>query len=278
MTSQETVKVFIGSGEASLLERKVLIYSLHKHSTREIDIYIFNGTHNAVEHNQEEPVLAPMPLKIKYRNITEFSYYRFLIPQLCDHQGKAIWLDSDIITLHDIGELFDTPMDGYDLLMKTTAYPDLSPDLDPRCSAIMVIDCERVRFDLESLIREVDQGLYSDRDLMHMTIRFRRFHPFQIGEFAPEWNIRDYWDEQTKLIHYTDLETQPWKYHNHPYGELWFEYLQEAIQAGYVTQRDIDLSLTRAYVRSDLMSGNFAPVQRKLNRAKVMFRKLTASS
>ncbi len=278
MTSKERVKVFIGSGEASLLERKVLIYSLHKHTDRDLDIYTFNGTHNAVERNNEEPFLAPMSLKVKYRNTTEFSYYRFLIPQLCHHQGKAIWLDSDIIVLHDIGELFDTPMENNHLLMKKTAYADLSPDLDPYCPAIMLIDCDRVQFDLESLIHEVDQERYSDRDLMHMTTRFRSFHPFQIGEFDPQWNIRDYWDQQTKLIHYTNLETQPWKYHDHPYGELWFQYLYEAIQEGYVTQRDIDLSKVRAYVRPDLMRGNFSPLQRKVNRAKSALKKLSRSA
>lgn len=278
MTTQDTVRVFIGSGEASLLERKVLIYSLHRNSNREIDIYTFNGTHNSIERNQDEPFLAPMPLKVKYRNVTEFSYYRFLIPEICQHQGKAIWLDSDMIALGDIGELFDTPMNGAGLLMKKTAYPDLAPEQDPRCPAVMLIDCEKVRFDLEALIQESDRKLYSERDLMHMTTQFRQVHPFEVGEFDPEWNIRDYWNQNTKLIHYTNLMTQPWKYHDHPYGELWFQYFQDAIAAGYITQRDIDLSFARAYVRLDLMEGNFSPLQRKLNAAKSTLKKLTPLS
>jgi hypothetical protein len=58
MGNQDNIRIFIGSGEASLLERKTLIYSLHKHSQRNLDIYVYNGTHNAIEHNQEEPVLS----------------------------------------------------------------------------------------------------------------------------------------------------------------------------------------------------------------------------
>ena len=50
--NSNTVKVFIGSGEASLLERKVAIYSLQKHTKRNLDIYVFNGTHNAFELNE----------------------------------------------------------------------------------------------------------------------------------------------------------------------------------------------------------------------------------
>jgi len=38
------VKVFIGSGEASLIERKVAIYSLRKNTKRNLDIYVCNGT------------------------------------------------------------------------------------------------------------------------------------------------------------------------------------------------------------------------------------------
>ena len=82
MNNQENIKVFIGSGEASLLERKVAIYSLQKHTQRQLDIYVFNGTHNSIELNDQEPFLAPLSLKLKYHNITEFSLYRFLIPQI----------------------------------------------------------------------------------------------------------------------------------------------------------------------------------------------------
>src|SRR4029079_17992746 len=90
MDNRENIKIFIGSGEASLVERKTLIYSLHKHTKRKLDIYVFNGTHNALEHNQDEPVLAPLPLKLKYLNgSTEFSLYRYLIPQICQYRGKA---------------------------------------------------------------------------------------------------------------------------------------------------------------------------------------------
>ncbi len=64
MPTPQPVRVFIGSGEASLLERKTLIHSLRKHTSRPLDLYVFNGTHNAIEHNDEPPVLANLPLWI----------------------------------------------------------------------------------------------------------------------------------------------------------------------------------------------------------------------
>ena len=60
--STTPVRVFIGSGEASVLERKTLLFSLRAHLRRPLDVYVFNGTHNAVEHNDEPPRLAPMSL------------------------------------------------------------------------------------------------------------------------------------------------------------------------------------------------------------------------
>lgn len=252
MASSHSVRVFIGSGEASLLERKALICSLRKHSRRDLDIYVFNGTHNAVEHNDDEPFLAPLSLKVKYRNFTEFSNYRFVIPEICGYQGRAIWLDSDMICLRDIGELFDAPMHGRQFLAKAEAYGG------NECwgLSVMLIDCANCRFDLDRYFREIDEGLYTNSDLHQMTPAFLSHCPFEIGELDPFWNVFDQHDERTKLIHYTNLLTQPWKFPGHPHAELWFRYFREALAAGVITQRDVDVSLMRAYARQDILQGD----------------------
>lgn len=251
---KDKVKVFIGSGEASLLERKVLIYSLRKHSQRDIDIYVFNGTHNAIELNDNPPFLCPLPLHLKYRNVTEFSLYRYLIPQICNYQGRAIYLDSDMICLRDIGLLFDTSLEGKDFLVKAEAYSNADAALWGLSA--MLIDCEKCRFDLEEIFAEIDEKLYSATDFSQMSPRFLQYHPYQIGTLDPRWNDFDYYDSETNLIHYTNLYTQPWKAPNHPYGDLWFKYFHEAIEKGYITQEDISVSLVRSYVRRDLVKGN----------------------
>jgi glycosyl transferase family 8 len=251
MSEQERVRVFIGSGEASLLERKVAAYSLRKHTKRDLDIYVFNGTHNAVELNDGEPFSAPMSLRVKYRNVTEFSLYRYLIPELCGQQGRAIYIDSDTICLTDIGELFDAAMDGAHFLAKSEAY-----DVGLWGLSVLLIDCETCRFDLETVVDEIDAGLYTMNDFSCMSPQFLSHHPYRIGQLDPRWNSFDQADGATKLIHYTNLYTQPWKYTGHPHGDLWFEYFEEARAAGYVTPRDIELSLVRSYVRLDLLKGN----------------------
>jgi hypothetical protein len=255
MPGDTRVRIFIGSGEASLLERKTLIHSLRKHARRDLDLYVFNGTHNAVEHNDEEPVPAPLPLRIKYRNVTEFSNYRFLIPQLCGFEGRAIYLDSDMVCLQNIGDLFDQPLDGYDFLAKREAYKGVG-----RWGlSVLLIDCHRCRFDLETVFGEIDRGLYTFQEFHQMAPSFLERHPYRIGELDPNWNMFDYHDASTKLIHYTGLLTQPWKFARHPYGELWFRYFREAIEAGIITEQDIHLSKIRSHVRQDIMEGNNPP-------------------
>jgi glycosyl transferase family 8 len=251
VNSDRRIKVFIGSGEASLLERKVAIYSLRRNSRRDLDAYVFNGTHNAIELNDDEPIPAPMSLRVKYRNITEFSLYRFLIPEICGYRGRAIYIDSDTICLTDIGELFDAPMNDSHFLAKSDAYTDGFWGL-----SVMLIDCETCRFDLDTVIDEIDQGLYTLSDFSQMGPKFLSHHPYRIGKIDPRWNSFDYLNGETKLIHYTNLYTQPWKYPGHPHGELWFEYFNEARASGYVTPTDIELSLVRSYVRRDLLEGN----------------------
>jgi lipopolysaccharide biosynthesis glycosyltransferase len=254
MNERERIKVFIGSGEASLLERKVAIYSLRKHTKRDLNIYVFNGTHNSIELNDREPFLAPLPLKLKYQNITEFSLYRYLIPEICEYRGKAIYIDSDVICLTDIGRLFDTPLNGCDFLAKGDAYNNRGEKL--WALSVMLIDCQKSRFDLETFYREIAMGLYSDRDLACMSSAFLTHHPYKIGNLDPNWNVFDRADSDTNLIHYTNLYTQPWKYPNHRYGQLWFDYFREAIDSGFVTPKDIQLSKIRSYVRPNIMQGN----------------------
>lgn len=252
MSDQTPVRIFIGSGEASRLERKTLIYSLKKHSRRPLDIAVFNGTHNTIEREGKSPVVAPMSLDVKYRNLTEFTHYRWLIPQLCGHQGRALWLDSDIIALCDIGELFDLPMENHALL----ARPAGEHGSGRWGLSVVLFDCARCRFDLDTIFSEIDRGLYTEDDFLWLAPAFRKHHPIDVGVLEERWNMFDRHDATTKLIHYTHLMMQPWKFPRHPYGELWFDYFREAQAAGAVTEKDIQLSILRAYVRPDIQEGN----------------------
>lgn len=250
----EAIRIFIGSGEASLLERKVLMYSLSKHTTRKLDIRVFNGTHDSLERDGYPPIPVGMPLEVKYKNVTEFSNYRFFIPSLCDHSGRAIWLDSDMVCLADIAELYDFPMANNAVLGKRDAYGESGGERWGL--SVSLYECSRCSFDLAKHFADIWAGLYSYTDLHQLTPAFRRVHPIEVDSLDPNWNSFDRWDNNTKLIHYTNLLTQPWKYRGHPYGGLWYKYFSEARREGFITSEDIELTIVRGYARQDLLGGN----------------------
>ena len=246
----EPVRIFIGSGEVSLLERKTLIHSLRKNSSRELDIRVFNGTHNSIELDGQPPIPCDMSLRVKYRNVTEFSLYRYVIPQVCGYQGRAIYLDSDMLCLTEIGWLFDLPMGDNAILCRK--------DGGEWMPSAMLMDCSRCRsFDLEQIVDELDQQSYTYRDLSLLRPPFVACRPCSVGELDPAWNSFDRFDPQsTKIIHYTNLLTQPWRTAGHRHGELWFRHFREAVAAGIVTNSDINLSISRGSARPNIRLGN----------------------
>lgn len=248
-----TPVVYIGSGEASTLERKTLIYSINKHSPKPVDIIVFNGTHNTVERDGQPPELVPMSVRVKYQNITEFSNYRYMIPQLCGHKGRAIWLDSDMICLADIQQLFDTPLGNSDLMAKS--FFDGKGRLRWGLS-VSLFDCARCHFNLDLYAEEIEGGKFIYNDVQQMTDTFLAHHPFSLAKLDDHWNSYDELGPQTKLIHYTNLHTQPWKVRGHRHGGLWFRYFNEAREAGHITEADIELAIRRSYVRNDIRKGN----------------------
>ena len=46
-------------------------------------------------------------LPLKRMGLTPFTYSRFLVPQLCNYEGWALFLDLDMLVQGDIAELFD---------------------------------------------------------------------------------------------------------------------------------------------------------------------------
>lgn len=248
----EKLRIFIGSGEASLVERKVLIHSIKKNTTGPVEINVFNGTHNSLETDNQPPVsLAPyMSLRVKYANVTEFSNYRFLIPALCNFQGRALFVDSDTIAVGDLRELFNVDMNGYDFLCKGDAY---AGNNGPKWGlSVSLFDCAKSKFDLELYFNEIEQGKYTYSDLHQMSQTFLKYHPFKIGQLDPKWNDFDNFDKNTKLIHYTNLYTQPWKHPGHPHGKLWFDYYNQALKSGDLPTADVERAVYRSYVRQDL--------------------------
>jgi hypothetical protein len=252
MISPGAVRIFIGSGEASVLERKTLVHSLRRTSARELDIRVFNGTHDALEIPGSEPMPVGMPLKIKYRNFTEFSLYRFLIPVLCGHAGRAIWLDSDMLSLADIGELFDLDLGGCAVAC-VPAYAAGS-----WASSVMLLDCALANFDLERILGMIDRGLFTMQQFLRFEEPFLRHHPLRIAALDGAWNSFDARDARTRIVHFTNLRTQPWRVPGHPLAPLWLENFSAARRAGGISDAEVRRAVSLGHASEAALVGPVA--------------------
>src|SRR5258706_15815096 len=89
----DVIRVFAGYDSRQPLAFNVLQHSIQRHTQRRVTV---------------EPLMLDR-LPIKRRGLTEFTFSRFLVPWLCDYEGQAIFMDSDIVLTGDIGELWDAP-------------------------------------------------------------------------------------------------------------------------------------------------------------------------
>lgn len=182
---------------------------------------------------------------------TPFSAFRFAVPELCGFEGRAIYLDADMLVLGDIAELWDMP-------------PSFGRGM--RCvsgmrSDVSVIDC-RV-FDRPDWPKIQVMKPSGARVFEYM--RWMNEHSVIQDDLPAVWNdcdgaIYNREPESVKLLHYTNvLIGQPYRpYPNVTYpqtwpycisspaaGKLWWKTYQEAL-----VERDGEESARRTIVTS----------------------------
>lgn len=166
---------------------------------------------------------------------TEFTFTRFLIPELTNFEGWALFMDCDMILTTDIKELFDQADDKYAVMcvhhdykvqegfkmdgQKQTVYPRKN------WSSVVLWNCSHpsnkvVTTDLVN--DEKTTGKY-----LH---RFSWLKDEEIGELDHTWNyLVGVYDDIKKpsLIHYT--EGGPWfeNYRNCEFHKEWKTELQD---------------------------------------------------
>ena len=131
---------------------------------------------------------------------TDFSLFRFAIPELCRWRGRAIYLDASSIVLGNITNLF------------TQDFCEPMATVDKRFD-IMVYNCSHDYF----------RHSWPSIDLMRRGMYMNFFGNMRINGAVPvvarlndgaRWNCIDghfYDPRKTKLIHFMDMRTQPWR-------------------------------------------------------------------
>lgn len=210
-------RIFVGYDPSQHIAYEVLKHSLHKHATEPIDVRPIDAA-ELTEFDRPVDPLASTP----------FTYTRFLVPWLCDYEGLALFMDSDMLALGDICELFHEDMTGLALRVRQHDYrPSETVKMGGKTqtqyprknwSSLMLMDCAKLGAWSKEAV-ETQSGAW-----LH---RFEPIPDEQIGDLGTEWNVLDHITGPCKLLHYTS--GGPWLpgCEDADHADLWHRYREE---------------------------------------------------
>lgn len=240
----ELLRVFVGTDDSQRVAARVLEYTIRKHASQPVEVVHLD----AVE--------VPLPNDLANRPRTGFSFNRFAIPALCGHQGRALYVDADMLVFGDIADLWAIPMAGHAVLCtRQDAAPEAWRDHEafqpgPQMS-VMLLDCARLPWDTAAIVAGLDEGRYSYTELM---FDLCIVPPDLIAAtLPPEWNCLERFDPATtRLLHFTVVPTQPWKSDDNPLGAIWLAQYAEAVAAGAVPREEVERGIAAGFLKPAL--------------------------
>lgn len=195
----EVMRIFVGCdpNDCDLEQMMVLDYSLRKHASLPLQIHWMRLSADPESFWYSDPAAAAGWQTRRWA--TPFSGFRWAIPAYCGYQGRAIYMDTDMIVLTDIARLWRAPIaDG----RVVVARPD--PELPRFC--VSMWDCERARAHLPSLTHLRERaGAHAE------TLKYFRQRPQLIEPLDPAFNNVDGENqpvERIGILHYSDMGTQ----------------------------------------------------------------------
>lgn len=189
------IRVFVGccADGSDAESRAVLEYSLRAHASEPVELTW---------------LMADASWTATRSWSTPFSGLRWAVPALAGFEGRAIYLDSDMIVQADIADLWAQPI-------PPGAFALVTGLGRKQRTCVMLLDCAAARKHLPS-IEDLKRGRHRD-------IRaWLALHPGLglTGQIVGRWNCVDLkgsagvQDPAVKLIHYSSLAHQP----SHPYA------------------------------------------------------------
>ena len=239
LRKEKRPKVFIGTEPRMWLGTAVLKHTINKFTSVPVEI-------QEMDHSLDDPAWHDWRIgrphgipATRNRNelgelvwFTDFTCFRWASPEKCNFQGRAIYNDVDQIYLGDVKELWDLDMDGKAVLSLTTNE-----------TSVLLFDCEKfANLDWWPSIEEMKASNWGIKHYIQLLWNHDMF-----GILPTRWNCLDgrgYAENWTRLIHYTDMSSQPWRpyperlsYRPHPVPiteELWMDFYYEAQEAGTI--------------------------------------------
>ena len=246
----EPIRVSIGSEPKCWLSAEVLKSSIVRRTAREVAF-----TESWTQRDGWHPLMRRKP---GLKQGTGFSAWRWWVPELYGWEGRTIYLDSDIVLLADIAELWDSLQPGKWFAAVTNVdpydwwgYPKTIRSAKKRYAnkvqtSVMVMDCAACRWDCPT---EFKRRAYPD---LMQAEWIPRDH---VQEIDRQWNRFGKLDDGTKLLHWSHVASQPQKRPDHPTGHVFRAELQAALEAGRLTARQVNAEIEKGYAHASYRVG-----------------------
>jgi lipopolysaccharide biosynthesis glycosyltransferase len=173
-------------------------------------------------------------------HVSVSTYYRLLIPTLLPNEvEKVLYLDSDMVVLRSIDELWNTNLDNKALaaVVEPSHYRHAALNISPTMSyfnaGVMLMNLtiwrnEKLAARAVQFVHEHPEKIeFWDQDALNATL------PGRWKELPSHWNQTSVvWDSYGQdpilpgIVHFTG-SSKPWHYHNqHPQRDQYFHYLK----------------------------------------------------
>ncbi|NKF23608.1 glycosyl transferase [Solimonas marina] len=193
------VKIFAGCdpNDCDLEQMMVLEHSVRKRSSLPVEIEWMRLSRDPASHWYSDPSRGEGWRTERWA--TPFSGFRWGVPSRCGYEGRAIYMDTDMLVLGDIAELWTMPMPAPAVFAART-------DLDMPRYCVMLWDCAAAR----EILPDVEQLRARPEAHREMT-RWCAEHRERVQAMDPAFNNIDGEDgpaDAIKILHYSDMGTQ----------------------------------------------------------------------
>ncbi len=224
--------VFIGAEAGQALPAHVLSISITSMASVAVEVFRLDEASRAAGYLVGNETASNTP----------FSKQRLFVPALAGG-GQAAYLDSDMIVFSDINVLFDAAGGAAVSSCRTRQ------NRDPQTS-VMIFNVSDCQWDPSEIVKEIEQD----------TSKYRSYlYEFEFAGgcsriLPAEWNDLEYYDPKTTcLMHFTDMDTQPWLTSTNMLESVWLKSLRDAMQRSSQTLQILRESVQRFYVRPSLL-------------------------
>ena len=210
------IPIFIGYDSKVKIAYHVLAESILRNSSTPVTISPINLSNLKNIYTRKQDPLAS----------TEFSFSRFLVPHLMNYNGWAIFIDSDMVMLSDITELWNLRNEDYAIQVCKHDYTPNSKNkflgnnqtiyAKKNWSSLMLMDCSKCKTLTPEYVNaksglELHQFKWLDENL--------------IGNIPLEWNwlVGEYpYKKDVHNVHFTEGGPYFKDYKNTEYANEWF--------------------------------------------------------